>query len=676
MLMAIAGWFGVPSLLHVHGSDFDTWYLAGNPELRQWVRRQLARAKFVVALSESWRAFLSRITVTPLAVVHNAVNTREIHPHRVGRRDDVPTLLFLGLVGRRKGVPELLRAVRELAHAERPCQVRVVIAGNGEVQLTQRVVEDCRLRGLVDVRGWIGPEEKTRCLLDADIFVLPSHHEGLPMSLLEAMAAGLAVITTPVGGIPEVIEDEKNGLMVPPGNVDALADAIRRLVADRKLRERLAAAGRTTVEERFDIRVAAARFKRIYERLAPCGVRSSRSMPANDFAQDDIAGVLNALAGWIIRNGDAGTDPYDALNSPLAPTARLLGRWGRIGFLQLAKRMPGRLRGLLFIPPGVNPKAMGLLTQAFLVFHRSRGGDGYLHEAIRRLEWLKSHAVRSGGGIGWGYHFDWAARAFFVPKGTPTVVNTSVIARAFLLAHELTGEADYLGTARQAARFVLTLNRTETSEGLCFSYTPLDRSMVLNASLMGASLLAQVGSALGGDEECLKAARSATDFVLAHQADDGSWPYGLAPHHRWTDGHHTGFVLRDLGEIRRATGWDHLDGPIRRGMAFYAGQLVTEDGRALSRLDRPWPADIHACAEAMLVFTDPNLQNSISRPLERALGVARWTIGRLRRPDGAFGYMAYPNCTDWTPHLRWGEAWMLLALARLEEALLRVPVGR
>ena len=123
------------------------------------------------------------------------------------------------------------------------------------------------------------------------------------------------------------------------------------------------------------------------------------------------------------------------------------------------------------------------------------------------------------------------------------------------------------------------LNRSETEEGICFSYTALDRSQIYNASLLGASLLAQVAS-IGTEHSCfLQPARQATLFVLNSQNPDGSWYYGRAPHHQWVDGHHTGFILRELAEIHATTGWAEIEQPLKRGLDYYASQLIEPDGR-------------------------------------------------------------------------------------------------
>jgi hypothetical protein len=383
-----------------------------------------------------------------------------------------------------------------------------------------------------------------------------------------------------------------------------------------------------------------------------------------------VSNALDDLLEWLAANGPAGSDPYDALNSPFARLAAALGRWGRIAFLQTARRSPIALRRFLLVPPSINPKAMGLLVHAYLDLFESRGEEKYLDLARDCLAWLEQHAARCDGRIGWGYPFDWPARAFFVPKGTPSVVVSSVVGEAFLRAAKTFEDTHYLDVARATAAFMLTdLHRTESEQGLCFSYTPLDHSRIFNASLLGACLLARLGIDRGGDQLLLEPARRATRFVLQNQNPDGSWCYGLAPFHRWIDGHHTGFLLRGLARISTATGWEEVVSPLERGLAFYLENLITADGRPNFRLGKPWPADIHACAEAILVLADPSLGQRVSGLEDRALHVAEWTLGNLRRDDGAFGYLKYPHRVDWTPHLRWGQAWMLCALARLEKRL-------
>jgi len=393
-----------------------------------------------------------------------------------------------------------------------------------------------------------------------------------------------------------------------------------------------------------------------------------------------VVAAVEGLSRWIESNGPAGPDPYDAQSSPFAGAAGLLGRWGRIAFQQGVLRSPVDLRRWLRIPPRVNAKAMGLIARARIDLRVTRGEARQGELAVESLDWLESHAWRRDGRCGWGYPFDWAARSFFVPRGTPSVVVTAVVAEAFLAAAAALGRRRYLELARSAAAFVLTdLARHESDDGLCFSYTALDDSRILNASLLGAELLTRVATAEPGDENArarlLEPARRALRFVLRQQRADGAWPYGLAAHHGWVDGHHTGFVLRSLSALRQATGWEEIAEPLDRGLRFYDARLIAADGRPLHRLDTPWPADIHACAEAILVFSDPGLLSARPELLSRAHQVAGWTLARLGRADGSFGFRRHASRTDLTPYLRWGQAWMLRALAQLERSGGAAPSG-
>ncbi len=160
------------------------------------------------------------------------------------------SIVFLGLVSERKGVPKLVDALSALP-SELKC--RATIAGNGDVEVTRQSVSRLGLSGRVDLPGWVGPEQVRRLLLEGDILVLPSFEENLPMSVVEGMAYGLSVVTTPVGAIEDIIEHEKTGLLVPPGDSAALAAALGRLLAEPALRAQLGQAAQAFHREHLEI---------------------------------------------------------------------------------------------------------------------------------------------------------------------------------------------------------------------------------------------------------------------------------------------------------------------------------------------------------------------------------------------------------------------------------------
>lgn len=168
--------------------------------------------------------------------------------------------LFVGWLEREKGVMDLLAASLILLKREN-CSVIFTFAGGGNLEAeVASFISEHGLRDRVHARGWT-PMEKMVGLYEAhDLFVLPSHAEGLPNSMIEAMAAGLAVVVTPVGTIPDVIRDGENGVLVPPRDPEALAAAINRLIDNPDLLLSLAAAGHSQAREQFGVEQAVDRF--------------------------------------------------------------------------------------------------------------------------------------------------------------------------------------------------------------------------------------------------------------------------------------------------------------------------------------------------------------------------------------------------------------------------------
>jgi glycosyltransferase involved in cell wall biosynthesis len=153
-------------------------------------------------------------------------------------------IVFLGRLGPRKGVPELLTALASSQLRNRAW--RATLAGDGDVDTYLALAAELGLDGRIVFPGWVDTEAVVHLLAEAHMLVLPSHAEGLPMSVLEAFAAGVPVVCTPVGGLPEVVVDGENGLLVSPGDAASLERAILGLLEDEPLRTRLAAGALNT----------------------------------------------------------------------------------------------------------------------------------------------------------------------------------------------------------------------------------------------------------------------------------------------------------------------------------------------------------------------------------------------------------------------------------------------
>lgn len=241
-----------------------------------WYTRRLYNheVQAVVAISEGVRAALiasgvdaARIVVVPSGVEADAFAVspaqRAAARARYGLPDDAAVLVVVGALEARKGHAVLLAALARL----RAAPVRVLCAGEGSQRDT--LVAEATALGLGNVVRWLGRvDDVATVLAAADVAVMPSHHEGLGVAALEAMAAGVPVIASAVGGLPEAVVDGTTGMLVPPGDPGALATAITRVTGDDDLRRRLGAAGARRVREHFTMAGMAARTLEVYRRLA------------------------------------------------------------------------------------------------------------------------------------------------------------------------------------------------------------------------------------------------------------------------------------------------------------------------------------------------------------------------------------------------------------------------
>lgn len=252
-LTLIALVFRKPVVMHAHGSEFPAFF----SKLPQWIKQGLiwifCRCTLFIVLSESWKNFYIDslgLEAGQVLVLPNPVKLPPQVPHRKG--SSKVNFVFFGRIGQRKGVFDLIRAFATLP-PEQKTNSGLTLAGDGDVEQARSLVESLDLINHVTVLDWLGPDQRDALLAKADVFVLPSYNEGLPMALLEAMAWGLPVITTPVGGIPELVTQAQNGLLVNPGDIQQLSEAIQSLIENETLRLSLGNAARVSVLS-FDIK--------------------------------------------------------------------------------------------------------------------------------------------------------------------------------------------------------------------------------------------------------------------------------------------------------------------------------------------------------------------------------------------------------------------------------------
>jgi glycosyltransferase involved in cell wall biosynthesis len=258
LFILLGNLFGVGTVAHLHGGMFDKYYASCKPWVKNFIRRVFRAADVVIALSEKWRQFLLDEVGSDIRVeiASNPVDClfaealKEGHSAAGNRKKIV---LFLGSLGKRKGVFDILMAAPAIF--ENHPDAHFVFAGAEESRGEKlRIDELCRDKSLgekVEFIGVVTGKEKVELFQSAMIYVLPSYGENLPFSLLEAMALGLPVVTTPVGAIPEIVKDGENGFLVEPGDINALASCVDRLLRDELLRRAMSDANQARIKADF-----------------------------------------------------------------------------------------------------------------------------------------------------------------------------------------------------------------------------------------------------------------------------------------------------------------------------------------------------------------------------------------------------------------------------------------
>lgn len=381
----------------------------------------------------------------------------------------------------------------------------------------------------------------------------------------------------------------------------------------------------------------------------------------------EIDQSYSALMGWCRGQNYGGWDPFDGLNSRLFQATPLAkSRVARLGWTQFFKRWPVNFRNLVAVPRGRNPKGTALFALAKLTDFERTKSENDAQEAHALLDDLLAVQLTGFAGAAWGYNFDWQGRAFYARQGMPTIVPTAFAARALLSGNCCFDYHQYVSAAGSSCRFIVeNLNRTvDTSDELCFSYSPNDHTRVYNASLLAAETLAAVG-ALIGEKEYVDLATRAARYVVRQQRADGSWAYGADDYQGWADNFHTAFILSSLWLIMRAcpASADEFRPALRRGYDFWRERFFLENGWPKYFPDRLYPVDAHSAGAAIATLVDLKELDDGALPLAKT--VALWAIRNLQSPRGYFYYQRHRFYTNRIPYMRWSQAWMAYALAKL-----------
>lgn len=247
-------------IVHFHAFSPETTFRSKYKKVYRWL---FGKADMLIVLSPTWEQSVKETfpQLNNIKVVYNPC-TVEILPARYEKRKQI---LFAGTLNQRKGYADMIKAFAKIAQQHRDWQL--VFAGNGEVEQGKALASSLGIERQTIFLGWVNGEAKDKAFKEASVFCLPSYAEGFPMAVLDAWAYGLPVVTTPVGGMPDIAEDGKNVLLFTPGDIDGMAQCFERMISDEQLRSNIAEESTKFAQEKFAVEVINRQIGEIYRRL-------------------------------------------------------------------------------------------------------------------------------------------------------------------------------------------------------------------------------------------------------------------------------------------------------------------------------------------------------------------------------------------------------------------------
>jgi len=378
---------------------------------------------------------------------------------------------------------------------------------------------------------------------------------------------------------------------------------------------------------------------------------------------------FQSLESYVRNEGFKGWDPYDGLNSRFFQSLPLIrsSRIARLAWIQLFKRSPINLRKILLVDKGFNSKGIALFLSASCRLYQIEKSRKYLEDINYFSNLLLNLSSKGWSGDCWGYNFDWQARAFYQPKNTPTVVASVYAASALCEAYEITGNEIYLNSVISCGNFILNdLNKSFDDQGdFCFSYSPLDKSKVYNACLLGAKLLGLIYK-LTGEMSYMEISKRAISYCCKNQGEDGSWVYGEQSFHNWVDNFHTGFNLECISSYQESTKDYTFNDNLQLGFEYYINTFFLENGMSKYYNQQLYPIDIHSPAQLVATLYQTRKFKEHKNLCEKVL---EWTINNMQDKKGFFYYQYKENFSSKIPYMRWAQAWMYYALSTYQKLI-------
>ncbi len=227
LILRLSKWLGKKAIMHMHGGYFASFYNDSRPAFKKFIQRTIAQCDLIIVLSEYWESYFKTTfhRVARVEILRNGINV-ESYQQCISLDTTYTHYLLLGRLGKNKGVYDLLQAINRIVNEQKLTHLHFYLAGDGDIEQVKEIISKQQLGNNAEVLGWVDTSAKKEVLKKVETVLLPSYDEALPMSLIEAMSCGKVIISTKVGGIPDLVRDQYNGYLITPGDVDALMERI------------------------------------------------------------------------------------------------------------------------------------------------------------------------------------------------------------------------------------------------------------------------------------------------------------------------------------------------------------------------------------------------------------------------------------------------------------------
>ena len=376
---------------------------------------------------------------------------------------------------------------------------------------------------------------------------------------------------------------------------------------------------------------------------------------------EKIISLNNDLLNKLREEDFKGYDPFDFLNSKIFQlTPFKYSKICKLIFTQLGKRSVINLRNILFVPKSRNAKGVALVVLGLIEDYKRSKDKYFLDNAKKLVQWLLDSTCdkEKWNNNCWGYNFEWQAKAFNVPFGTPNIVTTYFVSLAIYKFSILINDQNLQKEALSSAYFMNEHLLSKRENNDVFNYVPNYKAFVHNANLFGAYWCLLSGTN-NNDKELIDKSMSAIEFSIKDQKSDGSWIYGHQSHHQWIDSFHTGYNLEILNRINKILNKDKYADVIDLGYQYYLKTFILNDGRVKYFDNSIYPLDVHAYSQAIITvkMLEPNnidLLNKIVNSL-----IEQMYLSNSKR----FIYQKGRYLFNKINYFRWTQAWAYYSLS-------------